>query len=138
MKSFITKFSALLMALVVLISTSSFTIDMRFCDGHLMDTALFTSVDSCNSELTKTVSENCCKPKKKCCSHEQIVIDGLDELSPTTFDDLKFNKKHLVFSLTSIYLDLFEGLKENIVPYKDYLPPELTQDIQEIHQVYII
>lgn len=138
MKSFITKFIALFMAMVVVISTTSFTIDMRYCDGHLMDTALFTSVDSCNSDIEKAVSEVCCKPKKMCCSHEQIVIDGLDELSQTTFDDLKLNHQYLVFLWTSTYLNPFEGLEENISRFQDYSPPELVKNIQVLHEVYLI
>ena len=36
------------------------------------------------------------------------------------------------------YINLFEGLEKNIVPFKNYSPPLIVTDIQVLDQVFLI
>ncbi|WP_417620071.1 HYC_CC_PP family protein, partial [Oceanihabitans sediminis] len=51
MKQLIHKIVSLSMAIVVLFSTMSFTIDMHFCGDTLMDTAIFQQVKTCGMDM---------------------------------------------------------------------------------------
>ena len=51
MKKAIRKISAFLMAIVVLLSTMSFTVSMHYCQGELVDTAIFQKAHDCGMEM---------------------------------------------------------------------------------------
>jgi len=126
------------MAVLIIVSTMSFTIDMRYCDGDLLETTIFSNTDSCDDEQDTIVSEICCKPKRDCCSEEQIIIDGLDNLSSNSFDSLKLNSQFLLAIWVRSYLQTFVGTIRNKNPNKDYISPKLIPDIQKLQQVYLL
>ena len=139
MKNFITKVGSVLMAVLVLVSTMSFTIDMRYCDGDLLETTIFSNAeDTCSNELSKVVTDTCCKPVKNCCSEDQIIIEGLDDLSSNSVDALQSNSQILLAIWVRPYLQTFIGAIRNIKPYEDYTPPKLIPDIQKLHEVYLL
>src|SRR5690606_6136528 len=77
-----------LMALLVLFSTMSFTVDMHFCGGHLVDKAIFSEVEKCGMEMdSKTAEDTVQKPS--CCEDISITVEGQEELK------LSFDKYEL-------------------------------------------
>lgn len=121
-----------LMALLVLFSTVSFTVEKHFCGDVLVDVSVFSDVEKCGMEGIEIAT------KMGCCKDTVDVIEGQDELSVKIFNDLYFGNQVFLSSFTYSYLNLFEGLSENIVPFKHYPPPNLVEDIQVLNQVYII
>lgn len=138
MKSFISKISSIVMAIVIVLSTMSYTIDMRYCDGDLLDTAVGTSTDICDSEFHAAAAKNCCKVKENCCSIEQIIVEGLDALMSYTYDDLKFEQKYVHVAQYYSYLQPFKVFAKNIVPNYGNSPPRIVSNIQKLHQVYLL
>ncbi|MFK5983334.1 MAG: hypothetical protein QM499_10505 [Flavobacteriaceae bacterium] len=137
MKQFIHKIASVLMAFVVLFSTMSFTIDMHYCGDTLVDTAVFSKAKTCGMESMETSTCKSPELKKKCCSEEQISFEGENELQ-LTFEDLNFEQQVFVSSFIYTYINLFEGLEENIIPLQDYSPPLVVKDILLLDQVYLI
>lgn len=137
MKQSIHKIASFLMAFVVLFSTMSFTIDMHYCGDTLVDTAVFSKAKSCGMESMETSSCESPRLKKNCCSEEQISFEGENELQ-LTFEELNFQQQVFVSSLIYTYLNLFEGLEENIVPFKEYSPPLVVKDIQLLDEQFLI
>jgi len=43
-----------------------------------------------------------------------------------------------VASFVYSYAHLFEGLAENVIPFRDYSPPPLIRDIQILDQTFLI
>ena len=126
------------MAFVVMFSTMSFTLDMHYCGDTLVDTAIFQKAKSCGMEAQmKSSGTECSVMKKNCCTDKQILIDGQDELK-ISFNDLDLTQQVLVTSFYYTYINLFEGLEENIVPFSDYSPPLVVKDIHELDEVYLI
>ena len=74
MKQFFHKISSILMAIVVLFSTMSFTVDMHYCGDSLVETAIFHKAEGCGMEMQKPSDEGCSVAVKNCCSNEQLVI----------------------------------------------------------------
>lgn len=120
------------MALLVLFSTVSFTVEKHYCGDVLVDVSVFTEVDKCASEAEEIIA------KMDCCKDTIDVIQGQDELSVKTFKDLDFEQQVFLASFTYSYINLFEGLPKEDVPFKDYSPPNLVADIQVLNQVFII
>lgn len=120
------------MALLVLFSTVSFTVEKHYCGDVLVDVSVFTEAEKCASEAEEIIA------KMDCCKDTVDVIQGQDELSVKTFNDLDFEQQVFLASFTYSYISLFEGLPKEVIPFKDYSPPNLVADIQVLNQVFII
>jgi hypothetical protein len=137
MKEFSKKISAILMALVVVLSTMSFTVSQHYCGGELMDSALFSKAESCGMDMTISTKNDCNIQSKNCCKD---VIKQIEGKKVVNIDGelFSFQQQLFVASFIYTYINLFEGLDTNIIPFKNYSPPLLVSDIQVTHQVFII
>ena len=75
--------------------------------------------------------------EKHCCTNEKIEVEGQDELK-ISFDSFDFDQQLFITTFTYSYLNLFESLPKQIIPFKDYSPPLLVSDIQLEDQVFLI
>ena len=138
MNQFLKKISPLLMAFVVLFSTMSFSISKHYCGDNLVDSALFSKAESCGMELEKPSPNNDCSiQKSNCCSDVIKQFEGQNELE-TQVINLDFDQQLFIASFIYSYINLFEGLEKNIVPFKNYSPPLIVTDIQVLDQVFLI
>lgn len=126
------------MALVVLFSTMSFSVDMHFCGDSLVDFSLFQKAEGCGMEEAQ-VADSCklAISKEPCCSDERIVKEASNDLQ-TAFDKLTFGQQTFVATFFYTYINFFEGFDENVVPFKDYHPPFLEQDALVLNQVFLL
>ena len=136
LKQVLHKLFSITMALLVLFSTVSFTIEKHYCGPVLIDVAVFSEAQDCGAKMNIAASET--KLKKSCCKNEIEVLHGQDELKTTSFDDLEFEQQLFLTAFTSSYIDLFEGLAQQFVPHQYYSPPKLTVDRQILDQVFLI
>jgi len=134
MKQFTTKIGAVLMTLIVLLSTMSFTINQRYCDGNLVDTTLFSKSDSCKI----VVKSDCCEITEECCDHEQIIIDGQKELPSRIVVETPIVNQYFVINSVKLHLEKYDFQTENRIFHKKYIPPSLVFNKQIVHQVFII
>ena len=140
MLEFFRKIGSVAMALIVLFSTMSFSVDMHYCGDHLVDFNFFEKVDGClmNVDILNSGSE--CSIEKMdmdCCSDVQFSQDGQDDLK-ITFDHISFDQQLFLTSFVYSYVNLFEGFDKNIVPFGDYSPPPLIRDIHILDQTFLI
>ena len=126
------------MALLVLASTTSITVGKHFCGDILVDFALFSEAESCGMEMpSHSGGDGHSLEVDPCCSDQTIVFEGQDELK-VSFESLNFDQQLFLHSFTYSYLNLFEGLPQQVVPFKYYTPPLLVTDIQILDQVFLI
>jgi len=131
------------MALLVLLSTMSFSLDMHYCGDHLVDFSMFDKVDTClmKAEKSKTSGSSCenmeTETEMTCCSDIQVAIEGQDDLK-ISFDHLNFNQQQFVVSFAYSFISLYEGSDEKIIPFEDYVPPPLLRDVQILDQTFLI
>jgi hypothetical protein len=137
MKSIIHKILSLAMAFVVLFSTLSFTINMHYCGGALVDTAIFKKVKSCGMEMQNPSSEGCSVTKMNCCDDKSVAVDGQDELQ-LTIDKISFEQQIFVVSFVYTYINLFEGLNKKAYSFEAYIPPLVIRQIYKIDETYLI
>ncbi len=141
MKKSFHKAISVLMAFVVLFTTMSFTVNMHYCGDTLVDFSLFHKAEGCGMEQAPAAIEHeipsIAMAEKPCCSDHQIVREANQDLK-TSFDTLSFGQQIFVASFFYTCINRFEGFDENIVPFKDYHPPFLEQDVLVLNQVFLI
>ena len=138
MKKVFHKTASILMALVVLFSTMSFTIDMHYCGGTIVDTAVFHKVKTCGMEMQpSTENKDCSIAKTNCCSDKQIIVDGQDELQLSFDDRSSFKQQQLISSFIYKYINILEG-EEDTNSYREYSLPLLVRQIYKLDETYLI
>ena len=131
------KIMSLVLAFVVLFSTLSFTINMHYCGDTLVETAIYQKAKGCGMEMESPSSKDCSITKKNCCSDEQLVLDGQDELQ-LSIDKISFEQQVFIASFIYTYINLFEGLDKNVTSYEEYRPPLVIRQIYKIDETYLI
>ena len=121
------------MALLLLVSTTSWKVEKHYCLGHLVDVALFGDAEDCGMEMSSSQDST----EMSCCSDEVIAVDGQDDLN-RNFEDFSLEDQFLLAALTYTYIDLYVGLAEQVVPHRTYPPPILVRDIHVLDQVFLI
>ena len=139
MKHFIHKCMAVFMATVVLMTTMSFTLEMHYCGDSLVDFSFLHQVESCGMEKAQVITncETSTVSEKSCCTDKQLIIEGQEDLK-VSFDYLTIEQQVFVASFTFSYISLFEGIESNKVLFVDYSPPFVKQDVQVLHQTFLI
>lgn len=137
MKSVFHKILSLFMAFVVLFSTTSFTVNMHYCGGTLVETAIFQKAKGCGMEMDKPSTEGCAITKKNCCDDEQLAFEGQDELQ-LQVDKITFKQQVFIASFVHTYINLSEGLDNNVSSYEEYKPPLVVRQIFKIDETYLI
>ncbi len=138
MKQFFKKILAVSMTFVLLFSTMSFSISEHYCGDMLVASAIFSKVESCGMEMQKqSQDEDCSFQSEDCCNEIIKQIEGQNELK-SNFSKLNFEQQQFITSFAYSYINLFEGLDTNIIPFKNYSPPLIVTDIQVLDQVFLI
>ncbi len=134
MTRFLHKIASLFMAVIVLLSTMSFTIEKHYCGDYLVDISILGNLEKCDMK-----SEQAAVLKKKdCCSDEILHVEGQDELQKENFNTLPIYQKLFltdVFFKKLAFLDSKEGLSA-----RNSGPPDLHQckNLQIFYQTFLI
>ena len=136
MKQVFTKITTITLALLVLFSTFSFTIEKHYCGDFLVDISYLGEAASCN-DGKKDDCETVVK-KKKCCKDEVYQIDGQDDIQKFSSKKINFDQAKFIVAFYSSYNLLFQGSEKQNVSHQYYSPPDLVFDIQVLHEVFII
>lgn len=138
MKKAFQKFSSLVLALLVLVSTFSFTVEKHFCGDILVDQAIFSKVKDCGmSSMEMEAMQASIITKNTCCSNTHLTVDGQDELK-ISFDTISLDQQVFLAAFSISFIELFESASEHVIPFKDYSPPILVTDIHLLDQVFLI
>lgn len=140
MKSFFTKILAFFLAASILLTTTSFTVNMHFCCNELVDVAVLGKAKVCKDKVQKKDSDTkqCTSLQEKdCCSNQSIVKTG-DDVFTKAKTELKVETIVFLNTFFYAYVNLFEGLEKNIVPFKQYRSPLISKDIQILKETYLI
>ena len=125
-------------AVLILISSTGFTINMHYCHDQLIDMAFLTPADSCCDieEDGPDQSQGSCPG----CQEESIVVEPGDDYEVST-NIVKFENSHNTkLFLTSVILNYYQGIDEaanNEVPQYKKPPPYQKVVLSQI-QSYLI
>ncbi|RBW56974.1 hypothetical protein DS884_12430 [Tenacibaculum sp. E3R01] len=138
MKSLLYKISSSFLALLLVFSTTSFTVEKHFCGDFLIDVSFLGDADSCKGETQKSCDGESVIVKKKCCKDELAHIKGQDDIKKTANEKITFEQQKFIIAFSISYKLLFESLEKQFIPHKNYSPPKIIRDIQVLNDVFII
>lgn len=128
------KIGSLVLALLVLASTISWTVEKHYCMGHLVDTSFFSPAENCGMDMVVNASDN---EDMSCCNDDIIVVEGQDDLQ-LTFEDLSLEQSVILNVFAFTYFTSFDIVAEKVFPHDKYPPPILVRDIHLFDQVFLI
>lgn len=137
MKKIIHKILSILMTFVLLFSTMSFSINMHYCGGNLVETAFFHKTKGCGMEMEKPENSDCSINKKNCCDEKQLIHDGQDEVQKSV-DKISFEQKVFITSFVYSYYNLFIEENRSVFSFEEYKPPIVIRQIYKIDETYLI
>ncbi|MBJ2173360.1 hypothetical protein JBL43_03880 [Aureibaculum sp. A20] len=137
MKKSILKISSLFMAVILLFSTLSFTVQKHICAGEVADIALFGNLESCNMHDAKKDINLSSFEKESCCHDNSQFIKGSNaELKSSKASQGDFTVLTAVFLYT--YFNSYEPLEKNLTDFKNYSPPIVIKDIPVLYESFLI
>ncbi len=129
-----------MLALLVLVSSSSFMVNMHFCGGHVQSVSLIKEAAQCPMEVQLPPCHKKMDAKKSgCCQDKHVAFEGKDfNTQIQDFSMLTWQSIHWVASLPMIMevIQVNEALAySNYTPYK---PPIVERDIPVLVQSFLI
>ncbi len=136
------KIVSFFLALIVLFTSFSFTINKHICGGKVVNTALFVSADTCGMDMTvcKNKSEKDTETtikKEPCCQDVVKVIQGNENNQQAQQVTLDFPQVIFLQAFVSTFVLKFQETK-TVSNVRHYSPPNLNIDILTFFQVFRI
>jgi hypothetical protein len=127
--------SALLLAMLVLVSSTSFMVGIHICMGEVQDIALFSKSEGCAMEKHLPPCHR--HLSKPCCEDDAVVHDG-DELK-SSFEQFSFNPPLPVTLHATVHFIADIVPQANFDKIRDFYDPPLpTCDRIAKLQVFLI
>lgn len=134
MKSFAHKIVSSAMALLLLLSTVSWTVDKHLCMGRVMDISFFAQADDCGMDVAATLLET---TDNHCCADETFTVKGQDDLK-LTWNDIPLEQQLFLAVFAQSYLGTLLHIGQQSDPLHKYPPPLLVEDLNILHEVFLI
>ena len=137
MKNMLQKTFSVSMALLLLLSTISWTVEKHLCLGRVLDIAWFDAAEDCGMEAGFALLDDSSQIVNHCCDNESFTMQGQDDLSHD-ISSLDFPQQVFLISFTTSYLGLFQEAYDKNIVFDSYPPPLLAKDLNILHQVFLI
>jgi hypothetical protein len=140
MKEILHKISAVLMAMILVFTTMSFSVSMHYCGDTLINYSFTHTVDGCGIDAMATSDSTGCDEvlsKKSCCSDEQWVVEGQDEVK-VSWDSFSIEQYPFITEHNFSYYALFFGGEQREIPFKAHAPPLIVRDIYLLDQSFLL
>ena len=124
------------MAVMLLLSTVSWTIEKHTCMGRVMDIALFAKAQDCGMDAAMQAMEDE-SLENHCCGEETLTLQGQDDLK-ITFNDISLDQQVFLVAFTTAYLALLVPTEQRTSINEYYPPPLLVKDIQLLDETFLI
>ena len=128
--------SVVFLAMLVLVSSTSFMVGIHLCGGRVQNVAFLSKADGC---LMEKLMPPCHKKEpKSCCKDETIIHEG---------EDFKNSPSSITLApIAAIDLQLPMVLVSELIPsappttheWYDYDPPLRAEDRVVTHQIFLI
>jgi hypothetical protein len=138
------------MALLILLSSTGFSIDVHYCQDQVRGISLFGSAKSCHD---KEINPPCHKTKKtchqntysventskdNCCHNKRVLIEKSDvdatSLQLATIENIKIQ---FVAAFIAVYVFNY-NVDFAVQSFVQYKPPLPDKDVQVLYQSFLI
>jgi hypothetical protein len=153
------RFTALLMSVLMLVSSSGVAMDMHYCQDELKSVRLIVDAPTCHDQAAKAEKPACHKKAKEgtekkchkavsdpqdetcendCCSHEVIHAQLDADLLKSEWNQLENFSQITQLFLSTFILTYNSNYDTGIVQYRHYKPPLPDKDIPVLIQSFLI
>ncbi|WP_430412843.1 HYC_CC_PP family protein [Kordia sp.] len=129
--------SSFVLALLVLCSTFSFTINEHICGGQKMSMAIGIPAENCGMEMEQSPSNITTIQQTPCCNDISTFIQGQNELQ-SNYNDISFTTQTFIKAFVYSYIYILPAEDQEKAVYKPYIPPPLIKDIQLLSETFLI
>ena len=151
-KSKLHRITSLLMAFLMLVSSTGFSIDLHYCQGNLKSFSFLGTAKSCHdiaqSKHCSKMKKSCHAPKtaletdgecqKDCCSNKKIEVSPDDENQKIQIENFSLKQIKFVTAFVKAFVLPQTDLSQIIVPHLKYKPPLLNRDIPILVQSFLL
>jgi hypothetical protein len=102
-----------------------------------MDVSYFGDADNCGMDEID-MSSNISVFKKNNCCKDQITLLQSSIFNKEKFINLQHVDAEVLFFKANSYLGTYKDIAIEIEYYIDFSPPDIAQDFQVLHQVFLI
>jgi hypothetical protein len=144
------RITAISMALLMMLSSTGFSMDIHYCQDQLKSVSLLGKAKSCHE---KQETPPCHKMKKSChhkednvskadkdncCHNETVVIEKSDlDATPTQLSTVQDIQLDFVAAFVAVYVFNY-SVQADFQPYAQYKPPLPDRDVQVLYQTFLI
>ncbi|CAM1363678.1 HYC_CC_PP family protein [Tenacibaculum xiamenense] len=134
------KISSVFLALMLILSTISFTVEKHFCGDSLVNISFLGDAGACQDEPDDDCADSLLTLEKdSCCKNEITYLEGQYEINKAIKEKSLFNKINSVAVLNEEKVFQFFGVVDTLdLLNQEYSPPQITYDIQLLYEVFII
>ncbi len=137
MKKIIHITSSILLSVVVLVSSMSFVVEEHYCGETLIDTSYFGNAESCGMNMTSSSPKNSEITKPNCCKDKTVVVES-SVFNKEKVVSVPFSKVRFLYSYLYSYIEINQSISLEKQYYKDFSPPDTEQNLQILHQTFLI
>jgi len=129
------------LAAIVLVSTTGFTISLHYCHEHIYDLAVFSEAHSCCETGSNA---HCHAPgdmdPANHCEDESIVVESTDDYIGSSFQSELINAQSFDLFLTAYVLMQIQGADHQVLmkPPWHKEPPPYREVVRSQIQTYLI
>ena len=140
----VNQIGSLVLVLVVISATMGVTVNKHYCQGRLVETAVFVKTKHAHCQQIITAKQQHCpyheisnSKDEQCCSEESEFYQ-IDD--PSNISKLSVKFQLVLFQLEMLYIvtDIFSLQENNIHTYKNYKPPLIAQDVTVLVQSFLL
>ena len=124
------------MAILVLVSALSFSVQHHFCGDTLVDSAIFTETKKCCPD--SKISQLSMQQQKGCCEDKQEIVEGIDILKLDVSNENSTESEFQLLPILNVYKDLDVFSVSHETDSFCYSPPDLILNLTVYHQVFLI
>lgn len=135
MKAFRT-ISSILLATLVLVSSTSFMVGLHICMGEVQNVSIFSKADECDME--KNIPPCHRKMQEPCCDDETIVHEGNEFKASVAHIQLSAPAPVDITTPAVLISEVIPAAPFARPPYYNYDPPLRSCDLTIALQVFII
>lgn len=135
MKSILQQISSISLSLLVLLSTVSWSVDMHYCMGRLVDMSFFAEAETCGME--EALSRQGIAAEHSCCDDQTLTVAAQDDLLNSSFD-LDLQPQVFLSGFAFSLLQVVEDYPKVIPSIATPPPPLLEQDLQVLYETFLI
>lgn len=150
---------SLFMALLILVSSTGFSIDLHFCQGQLKSFSLWGDAKPCHGmevpvavcSLKKNTKKSCCQSKaiqqinkdivdceKDCCSNQKIEISADLDADKIKTTILSYTSLSFVVAYVQAFAPSLPDVFKSFVPHQNYRSPLLFKDLAILIQQFLL